>query len=127
FVRLGRDKNFTETSFKVMGKDAVKLIKAEPRGLRINLPAALNNTEPVGVATQFPLQGDVEITVGYEIIHADRPKSGWGVGLEVYLMTDTPKREALGFYRKTSPDGTDVYESARITTNNEGNRERLYE
>jgi hypothetical protein len=41
------------------------------------------------VATQFPIQGDVEITVSYEIIQADRPLAGWGVGLEVYLMTDT--------------------------------------
>ena len=67
-------------------------------------------------------KGDFELTVSYEILRADKPKTGSGAGLEIFLMTDTPTREALAFSRRIRSSGLDAYTSARLTTTNQGMR-----
>jgi hypothetical protein len=115
-----RDKNFPNTNFKLAGKEADKRIKSEPDGLRITLPGEEKGT--VGIATQFNIQGDFEVTVGYEIIKLDKPEGGVGAGLEFYLMTGSPTKESLSYGRKVRPDGSDVYTGTRKGANKKGKR-----
>jgi hypothetical protein len=103
-----RGKDIDEALFRLQGADAAQRIKVEPQGLRITMPFNLKSTT-VGIATRAATRGDFEITVGYEIIQAERPKGGSGVGLEMYLNTNTPTQEGLVFYRAARPKEGEVY------------------
>jgi serine/threonine protein kinase/DNA-directed RNA polymerase subunit RPC12/RpoP len=120
-----RNKDKLDENFRLAGSDAAKRIKFEPEGLRITLPADRKSSTAIGVAPLFGVQGDFEITLAYEILRTDKPKAsgGAGAGLEVYLTTDTPTREALGFDRRIRPNGLDMYSAARMTTNKQDKRD----
>jgi hypothetical protein len=62
------------------------LAKADEQGLRIAIPAK-TNCRGVGVYTRFGVHGDFEITASFEILKADKPREGGGVGPELYLRT----------------------------------------
>jgi hypothetical protein len=111
-----RGKDVDETLFRLQGTDAAARIKAEAEGLRITLPADTKSAT-VGVAARAATKGDFEITVGYELLRADRPANGSGVGLEMYLNTATPTEEAFVIYRIVRPKEGDVYLCDRKTTN----------
>lgn len=110
-----RGKNLNEKFLRLQGGDAALRVKAEPEGLRITMPAEPKGTT-VGVATRPATTGDFEIAVGYEILQADRPLMGNGVGLEMYLNTNTPTQEALAFYRMARPKDGEVYVCDKKTT-----------
>src|SRR5687767_6302612 len=94
-----RGKDVDEQLFRLQGPQAASRITTEPQGLRITLPPDLKAATTVGFGTRTPTKGDFEITVGYEILQSERPTMGSGVGLEIYLKTDTPTEEAIAFYR----------------------------
>jgi hypothetical protein len=98
------------------GKDAATFIKPEEGGLRITLPAPREKAEATGIALTEPVSGNFEITVGYELLPTDKPQPASWTGLEVYLMTATPTKEAVGLYRIVSPDKGDGYQCTRMTT-----------
>ncbi len=75
-------------SFTLQGPDADKAIKREEEGLRITLPATRRSIAPVAVATTSPVAGDFEITGTYELLSADRPPGGNGVGVALNIATD---------------------------------------
>jgi hypothetical protein len=66
-----------------------KMVEATPEegGLRIKI-LANRGKAGAGIQTKFPLTGDFEITVSYEILSADKPTSGYGVGVH---LTISPK------------------------------------
>jgi hypothetical protein len=90
----------------------------EDAGWRITLPAERDSTDRVVLETKFPIKGDFEITAGYELLHVDRPRTGYGVGFEVFLETATPTREALGVYRVARVKEGDVYMVSRNLDDN---------
>ena len=90
-------------------------MRSEPEGLRITAVGVKENLRHAGLVTRFPLTGDFEVVVGYEFIHLGRPRSGYGAGFELYLMTDTPTHEALGVSRMVRPNGLHVYACSRNT------------
>ncbi|MCI0680966.1 MAG: DUF1583 domain-containing protein [Gemmataceae bacterium] len=122
-----RGQAFDPQVLQIMGPEAAARIRSEPEGLRITLPAEQQRAEHVGLITTFPIKGDFEITLRYEILHADRPKTGNGVGLEFYLKTETPTAEALGFYRVRRVREGDVFMLTRATTTAEGKRRHTHE
>jgi hypothetical protein len=72
----------------------------EKEGLRITLPRDRKTTGQVGVVTTFPIKGNFEITAAYEILHADQPTEGWGVGATLYVHADDePGKNTAGIYR----------------------------
>jgi hypothetical protein len=105
----------------MMGPDAIRWIKPEAEGLRITIPDDLPVLEHVGVITTFPIKGDFEITVGFDILRADKPAEGNGVGFELYLLTSSPKGDGLGFYRMRHVKEGEVYSCTRAWTE-DGNR-----
>jgi hypothetical protein len=86
------------------------------------LTIAADQQATVGIATRFAIQGDFEITVGYEILEAERPVTGSGVGLELYLDSDTPAQHALAFHRIVRPKEGQVYFCDHKLTDEDGKR-----
>src|SRR5438105_9867666 len=52
-----------------------------PAGARLMLPAGQGKLPAAGLATNFQVKGDFEITASYEIINADLPTEGYGNGV----------------------------------------------
>jgi hypothetical protein len=71
----------------------------EPEGLRITLPADRADLNPVGVVSTFALKGDFELTTTFEILHAEVPQAGWGVGVKLYIEKGPPSREGANIAR----------------------------
>jgi hypothetical protein len=119
-----RKNGYPLDKFRPDGPNAAKWIKSEPEGLRITIPADEAASPPAaGVATAFKIKGDFEVTVGYQILSTDPPQTGYGMGLEVYLMTDSRTKEAIAFDRRILPGGSDVYACSRNTTDAQGQRQ----
>ena len=65
----------------VVGKPEPAFIKEAPEGFRITLPKKwIHEFGGVGLRSNFKISGDFEITVALEILHADLPNKGYGVG-----------------------------------------------
>ncbi len=94
----------------------------EPEGLRITLPAAEKKFPPTGLVTAFRVPGDFEITTSYELLKADKPSNGWGVGVQLYLMMESPTQEAIMFGRFHSPQEGHIYNCLHLSTDAKGNR-----
>ncbi|HEX3315516.1 MAG TPA: hypothetical protein VHR72_11525 [Gemmataceae bacterium] len=99
-----------------VGSDVGAVSQPDPRGFRITLPAKRRQTDSVGLTIPARIRGDFEITAGYEILQSSRPTEGHGVGFEVFLTTDTPTNEALGFTRAARVMEGEIYLTSRITT-----------
>jgi hypothetical protein len=62
-----------------------KFYHFEPEGLRITLPSTwIHPWGGVGFRTFVSIPGDFDVTAGIEILHADWPKGGYGVGVCLY-------------------------------------------
>ncbi len=104
--------------FRLTGADAAVTAQPEDAGFRITVPANQEQRVRVGLE-MFPIvEGDFEITAGYEILHADRPQSGEGVGFEFYIGT-APMVDGLGVLRLARLFEGDVYMVSR-STNQDG-------
>ena len=89
---------------------------AENEGLRITLPAGRSDSEPVGIVVTSAVAGDFEITSGYELLDWGPSKAGNLLGVELYLMTDTPTQESVALYRGVrGKEGDDMYMCVRMT------------
>ncbi len=91
------------------GKVGDEEIESEEQGLRIRLTEKRTYKYPCGVALKTSVHGDFEITAGYELVQANPPRRGKGVGFELYLTLDNPRREALGLLRARWSDGGEGY------------------
>ena len=89
-----------------VGPDAYEYCKPEAEGLRVSLPPNREHPWPVGVRLSFPLQGDCEITASYEVLKADRPASGYGVGATLYIVADGPAKKAAMVGWLNRPEGS---------------------
>src|SRR5262249_51350326 len=91
------------------GTDGNEVIEQEEKGLRIKLTPARTRKDPAGVVLVSAVKGNFEITAGYELLQAEQPNAGNGVGFELYVMLETPGQDALGLCRAKRRDGGDVY------------------
>jgi hypothetical protein len=113
-----RTNEFPHKHFTVIEVDPASTMKREAEGLRITLSG--EQKEIAGVVTKFNISGDFDITAGYEIIQAERPKTGYGVGFEIYITTAT--KHDITFYRRVRPTGKDVYSIFFRTSGPQGKR-----
>ena len=118
-----RGRKIDENLFAFVGPYAKRQIKEEAGGLRIVLPAEFAKPAPTGLLWKSRVAGDFEITLSYELLKANRPTKGGGVGVNLYLKTDTPKDEAVLLSRIHQVKGGNVYFCTRTTVNKEGNRQ----
>jgi serine/threonine protein kinase len=102
-------------------------MKEEREGLRITVPRgdSTDNWRTVGLSTKFPVHGDCEITVSYELLRADSPPEGSGylaAGVSLLAMADTPGRDAALLGRFNRADGQ-LYLCQKIFTDTAGKRQ----
>jgi serine/threonine-protein kinase len=95
------------------GREGDEVIEPDERGLRIKLSGQRTNIYPCGVVLRSPVKGNFEVTAGYEIVQAERPLAGQGVGFEVWLTLQSPDREALSMIRVKKVDGQEIYGANR--------------
>ena len=71
-----------------------RLSKWSRRGFRITWPKTwIHPYGGVGVKTAFGITGDFEITTAYEILQAEKPPSGFGVGAGLRVFKAEPSGE----------------------------------
>jgi Protein of unknown function (DUF1583) len=75
-------------ALKLVGPDASMVAKREDLGLRITLAPTRAVNQPVEVKTMFTVSGDFEVTGTYELLAADQPTQGYGVGVSLNIATD---------------------------------------
>jgi RNA polymerase sigma factor (sigma-70 family) len=75
-----------DAALRLFGPDAARLVREEADGLRVTLPIGVAGAGPItGLATDFGLQGDFVITVGYEILQEPAPEDAGDTGTRVAL------------------------------------------
>jgi Protein kinase domain/Protein of unknown function (DUF1583) len=102
-----RDRAPDGQALDYVGPNAFEYCKTEAQGLRISLPPNREHPWPVGVRLGFPVKGDCEITASYELLQADTPASGYGVGATLYIVTAAPAKQAAMIGRLNRPEGSD--------------------
>jgi hypothetical protein len=62
-----------------------KLVQVEPEGVRIKIPKTwIHPFGGVGFRTASGFKGDFEVTTTFEILQAEAPPSGYGVGVRLF-------------------------------------------
>src|SRR5262249_6090548 len=78
---------------RVEGQDADLVTRPEPGGLRITLPADWNKPG-VWVRPHVLVAGDFDITAAYELLGAEPPRNGGGVGVVLCAVSPGSKKMA---------------------------------
>jgi hypothetical protein len=118
---LGRP--YDQNVFLKTGSNHARVVQTEPRGLRIALPTDHGNKQPVGLVAATGAHGDFEITMEFDLLQVDKPTTGYGAGVSIYIATAAPTKEAATIARVVRPDGTQVLTFHRATTSSEGKRQ----
>ena len=87
---------------KPFGDLSAVVLQSEPQGFRLTLPSKRPDLGPVGLSLATALRGDFEVTTTFEILKAEEPKTGHGVGV---LLAITP---AARIGRLVRADGRQV-------------------
>jgi hypothetical protein len=117
-----RGKKFNDQLFRFEGPNAAQYIRPEPDGLRITLPADSGPKKPVGIVLREGIHGDFSATVTYNLLHADKPDKGSGVGVSIYLMLNSTARDGINFGRFHRRTGDHVFDVAHMVNNDTGGR-----
>jgi predicted Zn finger-like uncharacterized protein len=89
----------------------------EPEGARITMPSGQGKIPTTGVAAQFRIKGDFEITTTFEILKAEKPTEGYGVGVSIYAAIDSDAGNAVSLARRVGNKGGVNFLSDRMTPN----------
>jgi DNA-directed RNA polymerase subunit RPC12/RpoP len=94
---------------QVVGKAPGEYFKEEAEGFRITLPKTwIHAFGGVGIRTTFMLKGDFEATGAFEILHADVPAKGFGVGASLRVQQDKPDPQGATFARVVRAGGNQI-------------------
>ena len=115
-----RGRKVDEQFWKYTPENAADMMREEPEGLRISLPPAKTNVA-VGILPRFPVKGDCELTLSYELLPGKKPSRGRGVGVSLYVKTElTSDAISLSHFRRSNDM---IYKFTRTTTNAQGKRD----
>lgn len=109
FYQDFRGSRALHSSLKLVGPDAGAVANRENLGMRIILPPTRPVNHPVGIKTMFSISGDFEITAAYELLAADRPKDGYGVGVALNIATDEERTKFAKVARAMLAKAGSVY------------------
>ncbi len=90
-----RGGRFPRPLFMKVGRDWDRLVRAEAGGLRITLPAGPMAWPQTGITPRFPVSGDFDIIVSYEILDLERPKNDRGAGVMLWVLTKDNQGAAI--------------------------------
>lgn len=118
-----KGRSYDPKLFRATGANTYRAIKAEAEGLRITLPAKQASKLPVGLVSRVGARGDFEITLAYEIVRVDRPTSGHGAGVTIWIATASAGKTAATLGHLVRPGGERVFFSHHAATRADGERE----
>jgi serine/threonine protein kinase/predicted RNA-binding Zn-ribbon protein involved in translation (DUF1610 family) len=95
-------------------------VRCERAGVRVTLSAGDEVRWSSGLATDATIHGDFEITGSFEILKADRPQTGYGVGVGLYAAVDRDTNDSVSLARRLMSDGTTRFVSDRMTPTKDG-------
>ncbi len=101
-----------------IGPGAESVVQTDAQGLRITPPLSENQTQGWGVAGNFPLIGDFEVTASYELKTADRPTKGVGSGVALNVVLDQARNKFAKVGRFALVNGQQVYVAEGWTKKN---------
>src|ERR1700676_2560476 len=82
-----------------------KFAALEDEGLRLHFPVGTTPDKVAGVRWRYQVRGDFVSTVRYEVLHADRPRTVPGLGIEFYVALLNPGKDGIVFSRTVEPKG----------------------
>jgi hypothetical protein len=106
-----RGKRSLHPSLELRGQDIDAVTNAEIEGLRITLPGTRRASQPIALVTKFNLDGDFEITGTFELISADQPTKGYGVGVSLSIASDAGREKFAWVSRMMRPGKGSIYAS----------------
>jgi RNA polymerase sigma factor (sigma-70 family) len=109
--------------FKSFGMDSGTIIKPEEEGLRVTLSSGRQRTDKAGLKLPFRLAGDFDVTAGFEILRAERPIEGNGLGFSLFLDTAPSVGEGLGLERLNHIQRKEILSSFHMTPGANGKRD----
>src|SRR5262249_13863251 len=98
------------------GRNGEEVPEAEGEGVGVRLPADRGRQGPVGPARRGSIKGDLEVASRHETLQAEQPRTGDGVGFELYVMFETASRDALAVCRIRRTDGRQEFRCSQMTT-----------
>jgi len=101
-----REGKFDERKLKYVNRNHWTEIVPEPGGLRIAFAADKPDTPLKGLEWQKALEGDFEVTMGYEVLNAEKPPSGKASELFIWLFfwdEGTGLKETITLSRSVRP------------------------
>jgi hypothetical protein len=104
------------------GPDATTFTRPGAGGYRVTLPRDRKQMDRVGLEMPTRLRGDFEITAGYEILQVEQPVKGHGVAFALLVETDSSRDDVVELTRTTRVGEGEVYNCARISTDDAGQR-----
>lgn len=100
-----------------------KEVESGPGGVRVLIAAGREKAPPAGLALSTTIRGDFEITTQFEILKADVPATGFGVGVSLYAQAASDAKNAVSLARRVLPGGQTVFVTERATGGFDGNEQ----
>jgi hypothetical protein len=102
-----KDNTELPVAFQLFGPDAERCVRLEPAGLRITLPTGYPGGRPsTGVIANYPVEGDCEITAGFEILKEPQTAdSGTQTRFTLAVPLNKPQFNMASFSWKVSAKG----------------------
>jgi hypothetical protein len=115
-TQVFRGRPYDARFFRPTGSNTARVIRAESQGLRISLAADHGSKLPVGLVTRFGVRGDFDIAMAFDLLRVDRPPSGHGAGVSIWITMVSPTQEAATIARQVRTNGEQVWLSNRAST-----------
>ncbi len=115
FTQDFRGRPYDVRYFRPVGSHTRRAIRADSWGLRIS-PVDAESKLPVGLASRLGVRGDFEITMAFEILRLNKPTSGNGAGVSIYISAASLSREGATLGRFLRPSGEQVFLCHRAFT-----------
>lgn len=107
-----RGGQFGDPALVPIGYDSpysMQFIRPKRKGLHITIPGSQGRTRPkMGLFAALKLEGDFEITADFELVKAETPEIGTGVGANLYIMAEGSLNGAT-LRRCAALDGRDAF------------------
>jgi hypothetical protein len=111
FYQDFRESRRPHPALNLYGPDVDAVSRPEAEGLRITLPATRPVNQPIEIATRFAVGGDFEITGTYQLLAADRPAKGYGVGVSVNVAESEARHKFAKVARALLANAGSVFQS----------------
>jgi S1-C subfamily serine protease len=95
----------TDYSPDTMLQAGLEEILRDEKGLLIRFPTGEGNRQDTGLSTVFSIRGNFEATVSFEVLKADQPNAGDGVGAIMDGWIDPHGNNTVSLARRLLPNG----------------------